>query len=91
MAAGENPRVYVSDEALLHAIETIGDSLKRRTEQKGRYSYASNHEGLGLITEEFLEYVNAITSNDNEHIKSELVDIAVGCIFALASMKAKNV
>lgn len=90
MANSENPRVLVEETALLTATQRIGNQLKERIEQKGSHSYASNHEALGLITEEYYELLKAVRKNDNENVKEELVDIAVGCIFALASMIQKE-
>ena len=90
MAQPENPRVIVSSETSGIAVDDVVKALLKRLQQKGNSSYASNHEALGVITEEYFEYVDAVKNNDNQHVYEELVDIAVGCIFAVASMRAKK-
>lgn len=81
----------VSDESIDASIKDITDKLQFRLNQKGRFSYISTHEALGKITEEFWEYVEAVKNNDDEEIIHELKDIAVGCIFAIASLKERDV
>jgi len=44
---------------------------------------------LGIITEEYYEFVEAVYSNDFNEIREEMIDIAVGCLFGVASMDAK--
>lgn len=83
----EKSRIKVTDEAIQNSINDIVAKLQFRMKQKGRHSYISTHESLGKITEEFWEYVEAVKGNDDDEVQHELIDIAVGCIFALASMK----
>jgi hypothetical protein len=60
----------------------------------GRHAYASKHEALGIITEEYQELINAITLNDDVLVLTELMDVAVAATWALASYvsreRAKN-
>lgn len=61
--------------------------VDKRLQEKGNGIYASNHEALGIITEEYWELIEAVKDNDNYGIREELKDIAVGCLIALASKK----
>lgn len=79
-------RPTVSKDSLLKAIETVTTKLGYRLETKGDGAYVSNHESLGIITEEYLELVDAVRSNDIIEIGNELHDVAVGCVFAIASL-----
>jgi len=71
------------------AMNCIRDKLFYRSEQKGMGSMTSGHEILGIITEEVGEYQEAVQKNlsDEEKIQ-ELLDIAVGCAFGIASIKS---
>lgn len=81
-------RIEVGLEPIQYAMERLRWDLQRRLSEKGRLSYASRHETLGIITEEFLELVEAVKSGVGIDVESELLDIAVGCIFGVASFRA---
>lgn len=83
-------RKPVTKKSMNYAIDETLRKLVYRIEQKGGRSYSSNHEALGIITEEYYELIDAVKSNNNEHVKEELLDVAVGCLFAIASMKQKE-
>jgi NTP pyrophosphatase (non-canonical NTP hydrolase) len=70
------------------ARKALKDKLNYRMKQKGPQSYASVHEALGIITEEYKELIDAVQSNDRKHVMDELLDVAVGCIFAIACNEA---
>ena len=55
-------------------------------EEKGNKSFASIHELLGVILEEFEELKNAIHDNDYQLIHNELLDLGAMAIFAHASL-----
>ncbi len=78
-------RTPVSDEALLKAIEIVTHHVGLRIEKHGRGAFASNHEALGVTTEEYFELVDAVKNNDDQNVAEELIDIAVCGIFGLAS------
>lgn len=83
-------RNEVSDESLLAAIEAITVNTGKRIEKHGRGAFVSNHEALGVVVEEYHELVGAVTQNDPVDVASELTDVAVSCVFALASMIEKE-
>jgi len=49
-----------------------------------------NHESLGIITEEYWELIDACKQNDPVDVASELMDIAVGAVFGVASMMERE-
>lgn len=71
-----------------NAIKALKLKLKYRIAQKGNHSYASVHEAYGLIAEEVKELLDAVQSNNREEVMSEMMDIAVGCIYAIACNEA---
>lgn len=78
-------RKEVVDEALLKAIEIVTHHVGLRIEKHGRGAFASNHEGLGVVTEEYFELVEAVKQNDDQNYAEEMIDLAVSGIFGLAS------
>ena len=56
--------------------------------EKGDGTAASYHEVLGFITEEYMELIDAVRKNNVREIKSELIDIAVACVFGVACIDA---
>lgn len=60
----------------------------QRLNEKGYGAWLSRHEILGFLTEEYTESVEAVHSGNLDDLKSELMDCAVGCIFAMACIDA---
>lgn len=79
-------RPQLSDVILLQAIESLTVGMGTRIENKGRGAFLSNHEMLGIVAEEYHELVEAVRQNDAVDVANELADIAVACLFSLASM-----
>ncbi len=75
-------QAYVDD-----ATSGILASLNRSREKHGTHEYASVHETLGIVAEEYYELIEAIKNGSREGIISELEDIAVGCLWGIASLK----
>ncbi len=84
-------RIFVSDSVLSSAVAITVEALKFRTKKHGVYSYIGPHEALGIITEEYQELIAAVHNNDRKNTKAELIDIAVACIFGLASMNQQDI
>lgn len=70
------------------AIKIIRDKLEMRLEEKGYHTYASIHEISGLMNEEYNEMKEAVHDNDQQHLKKELVDIAVTAIWGIVSIES---
>lgn len=81
-------RIKIKKRFVKKAVKLLKEKLKYRMLQKGPQSYASVHEALGLITEEYKELIDAVQSNKREDVMAELLDVAVGCIFAVACQEA---
>ena len=70
----------------MDAVHMVENSLEQRIQQHGCYSYAGPHEAFGVIWEEFIkEAGDALHANDHKQFYSEMIDVAVGAIFAIAS------
>jgi len=79
-------RRQVSQQEIDMAIEVLRSRLERKLLKHGYGAYASPHEVLGIIVEEHKELVDAVHANDRDNTIEELLDIAVGCVFGVASL-----
>jgi hypothetical protein len=67
--------------------------LARRINEKGAGTFASRHEILGTVTEEYHELEDAVmikSISGLEDIKDELLDIAVACVFGVTCIDANT-
>jgi len=79
----------ISPEEVERAKKEVVARLAKRIEEKGRKGFASEHEAYGKLSEELLEFQMGIWKRGSEEDKiSELEDIAVGAIWAIASYHA---
>jgi NTP pyrophosphatase (non-canonical NTP hydrolase) len=78
-------RPEINLQHLSHEYGEILRTMDIRLQEKGRGIYVSNHEALGIITEEYYELIEAVKSNEDINVRQELIDIAVACIIALGS------
>ncbi len=85
MTKTNSERFEVSDYILEAAFARVETMMQKRLKQKGRLCYVSTHEALGVITEEYFEFVDAVKANDLDEFEKEVIDIAVGAVFACAS------
>lgn len=84
-------RKPISEETVKGAIEELQRNIKKRLEEKGNGSFASSHEILGIITEEYQELIQEITKHGEwkrVNVCNELMDIAVACVFGVACIEA---
>lgn len=70
------------------AIKDIRDKLEIRLEEKGYRTYSSSHEISGVMDEEYDEMKEAIHNNDQQHLREELIDVAVAAIWSIVSIDA---
>ncbi len=84
MTGRSSARESISRDATRTAVAQVVCRLRERLVQKGRGTFASQHEILGIIAEEYHEFVAAIHDDNVHGITSELEDIAVAAIFGLA-------
>ena len=82
-------RPQITEDEIKQTMAIIEAKLRRRLAKKGWGAYASRHEILGIVTEEFFEAVEAVRENDEigyQHYTDELLDIAVAAGFGMTSM-----
>jgi hypothetical protein len=84
-------RTQLTDQQINDGIRIVLDKLQFRLSQKGYGTFASTHEILGILEEEYKEFVDAIHDGNYIEVKSELVDIAVGAIFGVVCLEAKTI
>jgi hypothetical protein len=80
-------RVQVRTFDITEATQRVVDELYQRLRVKGDGAFASSHEAHGAIAEEFHEAEEALRKGAAEY-DEEVTDLAVACLFALASRKS---
>lgn len=70
------------------AMMELNACLKEKIKEKWNASFASLHEIWGCLGEEWEELKEAIHCKDFGKVESELMDLAVGAIFAYACLRA---
>lgn len=83
-----NQRVEVQDLEQTGALKLLADNLTKRLVSKGRMGFISIHEILGAVEEEMDELKDAVRSDDRTQVVDELLDVAIGCVFGVASILA---
>lgn len=81
----------VSEDTFHKVIDECKVRWRQRLDpaDKGPGVFASNHEALGVVAEEYAELLTAIQSNDAGRVYGELLDIAVACLHGMATILAK--
>jgi hypothetical protein len=79
-------RREILKENIERAISQLNDHLSGILTRKGTKTFASRHEIMGLLLEEFNELERANHKDDNEEFKYELLDLAATAIFAIACL-----
>lgn len=60
----------------------------RRVAKYGPGAFVSSHEALGILTEEYLEVVEAVRLNSPPDVDEEMIHTAVVAVFTWASRQA---
>ncbi len=68
--------------------EVLRRLINRLEIDKGWGSWLSRHEILGFLEEETYEVKRAVHNGTMDDVAGELIDVAAGCIFALACIRA---
>lgn len=84
-------RTQLSNDQINNGIDKVLAKLFYRLEQKGYGTFTSKHEILGVITEEYKEFVDAVHSKDYENMKEEILDLAVAAIFGLTCFEENTI
>lgn len=90
---GEVSENRVTQEIQHGALEDVMIAGIQRGEKHGLAPY-DRHKTLGVITEEYHELISACREDTDDYwVESELIDIAVACVYGIASLrtiKAQN-
>ena len=76
------------EEITPYTMIVLSDRLERPFKDHG--PIASNHEVLGILSEEVYELTMALHQNDNQAIYNELADCANTCIRGMQEMERKG-
>lgn len=82
-------RVTVTELQIEVVIAELREAIKKSRDKHGNGAYASAHETLGILREEYREYEDEVIANDELAQRSELMDVAVVAIFGCASADAE--
>lgn len=69
-------------------LKVLSQSISEAIERKGAGALVSSHEIAGIVSEEYLEMMEALRKNNHDILRSELLDIAVGAVFGVACIDA---
>lgn len=79
--------VEITEDLISEALTMLGVNLRRRLIEKGRDSFVNANETLGATEAELRE---AVHIKEPQRICEELLDVAVGCVIGVASLKAHS-
>lgn len=84
-------RAIVDKIYIENAIKYLEVGLDDRLRQHGTFSFIGPHEIMGVLDEEVnKELLDAVHANDEQQVLNELLDIAIGAIFGIASIQANK-
>ena len=87
-----NQRHQLTQPDFADAMIELDEKLQYRMKQKGMGTYASIHEALGVLQEEMTEFETEVHAKRDRNAQvEELKDIAVGAIWAIASIRSGGV
>lgn len=87
-----NERVQVPEAQVDFAFGDVRKMMAKRLVQHGRGGYIGPHETYGILAEELnKECLDAVHANDVQQVIKELIDVAVGAIFGIASLRENEI
>lgn len=82
-------RKQLTKKHIKSAFDRIEKQLSAKIAKRGMGRYDSVHEIYGIIAEEFdKELLDEMHANNYNKFEDELVDVIIGCLWGLASMKS---
>lgn len=87
---GKKMRNQISTQEIEVGIRKLIDKLDERLAEKGRGTFSSRHEILGILTEEYLETCEAVHNKRDGEISDELLDVAVAAVFGMICIDSKK-
>lgn len=83
-------RAQVTDAKIEAALEAAASAVRsavlKRIAKHGRGLFVGKMEGLGVVTEEYHELIDACRSNNLRDVRDEAMDVAVGALWLYASI-----
>jgi hypothetical protein len=80
-------RERVTKEQVEQGVKDLHAKIEERLLEKGRHPWASRHEVLGVITEEYQELIETVRNGGDAALCHELMDIAVAAIYGYINVK----
>lgn len=80
-------RSVISDADIDEVCRIVRQWMASRLEKHGRGAFVSPHEILGVVAEEYDELLEAVRKDSVSLVMAELTDVAVACLFGLASLR----
>jgi NTP pyrophosphatase (non-canonical NTP hydrolase) len=74
-------RVQVEEEHIRQGLKFLTQKLRYRLEEKGKGTFSSRHEILGVLEEEMYELRRAVCGENNIRVADELLDVAVAAVY----------
>ena len=84
--AAKDMRPQLNDRQIAGLKAAIAASLDEEIHRKGKGVFLSSHESLGVIEEEMHELREAVRGGNLDHVRKELLDIAVAAMWAIGSL-----
>lgn len=80
-------RPKLENKNIQKSISEVSGAFKRKLNSKGKGALISPMEILGKLTEEYYEVENEVHNKKIHDLKNELMDVAVVCLWAIASIE----
>lgn len=79
-------RKPISKEDFEKVLDKVRQATEWQIKNKGDGAFVSTHEIVGAIQEEYGELLEELHHNNNQSFATELIDIAIACLWGYASM-----
>ena len=83
-------RIPVEKKHIDAVLDSLRHEIQHRIEKHGDGAFASPHECLGVLREEYREYEDEVIANDLGKQADELIDTACVAIWGVASIDAEQ-
>ena len=84
---GKKGRGIVTADQVTEGINELHIQVEVRLKEKGRQSWKSRHEVLGVVAEEYQELIEAVRNGGGAALCHELMDIAVAALYGYINVK----
>lgn len=84
-------RPEVTQQEIEQGLLRVKEALLATLKEKGWHAYASSHEIVGVIDEEYDELMDEVRDNNPAGCSKELMDIAVAAVFGGICMTTRKV